>query len=304
MRILITGSNGIIGSQVLDALINDSNSYEIFVINRSIPKDKLKFQKNNIKYYEVNLIEIDKIDIDKLIGQIKPEIFIHLAWNTDHNDYLTSESNLLWEYVTINLINSFYTFGGRKFIGTGTSLEYDWTGGPIIKLNEFTSNLSGSNWLYGQSKLRIYRYLQSLKNIEYVWCRIFFVFGPNQDKTRLLPRILNSYYYSNNPIALNLNLKRDYISTFEIAKQLLMVMNINYSGAVNICSGYSIELKLFVDITSRILKLPTNISSNKYEDNFEIQDISGELGIINMLFKDYTYTKKNIESDIEKTINY
>lgn len=304
MRILITGSNGIIGKQVLDALINDSKSYEIFLINRSKPENYIILEENKIKYFEINLIKTNKKDIDNLMYQLKPEIFIHLAWNTNHVDYLISESNLLWESVTINLINSFYTYGGRKFIGTGTSLEYDWTGSPNLKLNEFTSNLSGSKWLYGQSKLRIFRYLESLKNIEYLWCRIFFVFGPNQEKSRLLPKILNSYYDRNSPISLNLNLKRDYISTFEIAKQLIMLMKINYSGAVNICSGYSIELNLFVETASRILQLPPNISSIKFEDNFELQDLSGDLGVINMLFENYKYTKEDIESDIEKTINY
>ena len=304
MRILITGSNGIIGQQVLDALIKESDEYEIFLINRSIPNKYSKYEKSKIKFYEIDLLKIETNDIDELMKLINPEIFIHLAWNTNHNEYLTTTDNLLWESVTINLINYFYIAGGRKFIGIGTSLEYDWTDLSDKKLNEFTSNLSGSQWLYGQSKLKIFRHLESIKNIEYLWCRVFFVFGPNQEESRLLPKILNSFNDINSPISLNLNLRRDYISTFEIAKQLIMLMKVNYSGPVNICSGNSIELNFFVEASSKILNKPTNISKNSYKDDFELKDISGDLGVINMLFNNYEYTKKNIESDIKKTINY
>jgi nucleoside-diphosphate-sugar epimerase len=304
MRILITGSNGIIGQQLLDGLINDSLNHDIFLINRTIPKNHLKLENSKIKYFELDLLKIGKEYIDDLIKLVEPEIFIHLAWNTSHTEYLTTEDNLLWESLTINLINSFYTLGGKKFIGIGTSLEYDWTEISDRKLNELTSNLSGSKWLYGQSKLRIYRYLESLKNIEYLWCRVFFVFGPNQEKSRLLPKILNSYYDPHSPISLNLNLKRDYISTFEIAKQLIMLMKTNYSGPVNICSGNSIELNFFLEVSSKILKMSTNISKKIYKDDFEIKDICGELGVINMLFNNYRYTKEDIELDIKKTINY
>jgi len=304
MRILLTGSNGIIGQQVLDTLIKESNEHEIFLINRSTPLKYSKSKKNKIKYFELDLLKIDKNRIDDLMKLINPEIFFHLAWNTSHNEYLTTKDNILWESVTINLINSFYIFGGRKFIGIGTSLEYDWTDLSNNKLNEFTSNLSGSKWQYGQSKLKIFRHLESLKNIEYLWCRVFFVFGPNQEKSRLLPKILNSFYDRNSPISLNLNLRRDYISTFEIAKQMIMLMKINYSGPVNICSGSSIELNFLVEAASKILKMDPNISKNIYKDDFEIKDISGDLGVIKMLFKNYTYTKKNIVLDIKKIINY
>ena len=304
MKILLTGSNGIIGQQVLDSLINEPNEHEIFLINRSIPGNFSKSKNNNIKYFKLDLLKIDKNGIDELMKLINPEILIHLAWNTNHNEYLTTKDNLLWESVSINLINSFYLYGGRKFIGIGTSLEYDWTDLSNNKLNEFTSNLSGSKWQYGQSKLKIYKYLESLKNIEYLWCRVFFVFGPNQEKSRLLPKILNSYYDRNSPISLNLNLRRDYISTFEIAKQLIMLMKINYSGPVNICSGNSIELNFLVEAASKILNMDPNISKNIYKDDFEIKDISGDLGVIKKLFKNYRYRKEDIVLDIEKTINY
>ena len=50
MRSLITGSNGIIGQQVLDALIKESDEYEIFLINRSIPNKYSKYEKLSNRY--------------------------------------------------------------------------------------------------------------------------------------------------------------------------------------------------------------------------------------------------------------
>jgi nucleoside-diphosphate-sugar epimerase len=304
MRILISGSNGIIGQQLLELLLNDNNNDEFFLINRSLAKvpEFINFKKVHFK--KIDFLKLNYSEIQDIIKEINPEIIFHLAWITDHNDYLTSPENIKWESFTKNLIDIFYLNGGRKFIGIGTSLEYDWKDSNFIKLNEFTTKLSGSDFLYGKSKLNTFHHLESLKDIEYLWCRVFFVFGPNQSDSRLFPKILKSLGNKDNPIPINFNIKRDYISTYEIANQLKMLMKTNYSGPVNICSGISLKLNFFIDYLSNISKRPANVSKIEYVDNFEKIDVCGDLGVINMLFKDYKYTEADIQRDILKYYNY
>ena len=55
------------------------------------------------------------------------------------------------------LIDEFYKSGGVKFIGIGTSLEYDWAYPSPFYENK--SLVSGNNWKYGQAKLNIFKHL-------------------------------------------------------------------------------------------------------------------------------------------------
>ena len=108
MKILITGSNGIIGRQMLNELIINYPGSDIYTVNRTISNND---QAAGVQSVELDILNADESTIVSLFEKIKPSLFFHLAWNTDHKDYLTSVKNKLWEEVTINLIDAFYESG-------------------------------------------------------------------------------------------------------------------------------------------------------------------------------------------------
>ncbi|MCK9403277.1 MAG: NAD-dependent epimerase/dehydratase family protein [Chitinophagaceae bacterium] len=299
MKILITGSNGIIGQQLLLHLLSAYPTAEFIVINR---KPSILVDKNRIQSIDLDLLNTNENAIRSVMINNRPELLFHLAWDTNHSDYLNTLDNIKWEEISKMLIDVFYDSGGKRFIGIGSSIEYDWNMKNPFREN--SSPLSGNKWLYGQSKLRVFKYLTSLANISYLWCRVFFVFGPNQGNSRLVPRIINNALFGDLPISLNLQLKRDYISTFEIARQMVMMQKTEYSGAVNICSGRTVELGYIVDSISGILKKTVTWSPVTYQDGFEIESLGGSIKLINQYYKEYTYSLKNFDCDIEKTIDF
>jgi hypothetical protein len=117
--------------------------------------------------------------------------------------------------------------------------------------------------------------------------------------------IINSALHKE-PESLNINLKlkRDYISTFEIAKQILMMSETCYSGAINICSGNAIELGELVNKISIITNQTISISDNQYKDNFEVNEIGGKIDIIKKYFPNYTYSSQDLINDLFKTIEF
>ena len=62
-----------------------------------------------------------------------------------------------------------------------------------MPLKENESKLSGSKFLYGQSKLKLFKYLENNYPDKFIWCRIFFVFGPYQDLNRFIPKLISSF---------------------------------------------------------------------------------------------------------------
>jgi len=261
-----------------------------------------KKENVSINFIELDLLNTNSEKLDTLFKKYKPFLFFHLAWCTNHSNYLVSEENIFWEQTTINLINSFYGSGGHKFIGIGSSIEYDWKyPGPY---KEFNSKLNGNNWTYGKSKINIFNYLSNFPNIMFQWHRVFFVFGPGQSNNRLIPLIINNALYNTEPLSVNLNLRRDYISTFEIAKQIAMMSSTTYCGSLNICSGYS---KLLGDIVSNIENIIGNkvsISPNEFKDSFDVENISGCQDVIKLYFPQYNYSEMDFENDLKETVNY
>ena len=296
MVIFISGSSGIIGKQLIKQL-------KLTYINATI-FELIRKEDNTVENsIIIDLLNMDVHKIDILFNKYKPRLFFHLAWCTNHSDYLVSTENILWEKLTINLINSFYDSGGHKFIGIGSSIEYDWKNNAT-PYHEITASLNGNSWIYGQSKLNVFKYLSSLKNISYQWDRVFFVFGPGQTRNRLIPLIINNALNNTDALSINLNLSRDYISTFEIAKQIALMSTTSYSGSLNICSGRSILLDDLVSKIETLTSKKVTISTNKYNDNFEVEDIYGSQDIIKSFLPNYNYSEYDFNEDLKKTIKY
>ena len=54
--------------------------------------------------------------LDNILNKSKPEIIIHLAWETTPGKFYEDKINLNWSDATIELIKKFYLQGGKKFI--------------------------------------------------------------------------------------------------------------------------------------------------------------------------------------------
>lgn len=83
MKILVTGGSGFIGSHVVDELV--SRGHEVTAADRS-----MNWKNDKVKYYELDVT--NKVRTENLIGEIKPNLVIHLAgilgtsetWNHIH----------------------------------------------------------------------------------------------------------------------------------------------------------------------------------------------------------------------------
>ena len=298
MRIIITGSNGIIGQQlIIDLLISYPDS-TLLLINRT--KSNLTNDKR-VKNILLDILETNESELVNIFKQFKPNIFFHLAWETGHSEYLSTKRNIEWAIKSIKLIEIFYNNGGAKFIGIGSSLEYDWNDTSPFFANK--SNLTGNNYLYGTSKVKVAKFLSKLQGISYLWCRIFFVFGPSQEKTRLIPVIINHLYTQKGEFSYNPKLIRDYLSTMEISNQLLMMLNTKYSGELNICSGNNTQLGDLVNLLESIMGKKIKTTKQIFNDKFEKKSIYGNINEILNYYPDYSYNITMLKNDLELTVN-
>lgn len=180
-NIIITGANGYFGRDLLQKLENSGNC--VTVIGRHCPTT---FHGDFIKF-DFLTDNINQINLKSL----KCTQLIHLAWYTKHGDFWNSEHNEVWRRKSEKLFKKFTQSGGRHIICAGSCAEYAWNN----KIHHENETPIPPSSLYGQSKnaLRIYlKKLTDQHDLTYSWARIFFVYGGNQEDTKLIPSLVSA----------------------------------------------------------------------------------------------------------------
>ena len=281
-KILITGPYGFIGSHLLNKLKKSKN--EIYTFSRS--------KKNSSNHFSGNFLNTNLFD--NILKKTRPEIIIHLAWETTPGKFYEDKTNLKWSKATIDFIKKFYLQGGEKFIFSSTCDEYGVSSmsGNIEEVKECHPKT-----LYGKSKNLVSNFLEKNYKNQSVVLRNFFVCGPGEDKSKLLSYIINNVKNKK-----KINLKRpedliDFIDVRDIASIIYKLADGDYTGIFNL--GTSIQNTPF-NLTKKILKIK-DLKVAKYLVDSSEQDDKLRIVANNLKLKEIL--KYKIKFNIDKTIN-
>lgn len=240
-NILITGASGFVGMQVMKILDNLKNT-NLFPIVKIKKKSIFKKFKNVKKTYVTKDVfnETEKWWKKKLD---KIDIVIHIAWNTEYGKYLDSDLNINCLYGSLRLGNAIAKSKVKRFVGIGTCLEYKQTNGKVTVDTE----LDPKN-LYSITKVALFTSLQKLfliKKKEFVWCRLFYLYGEGEDERRL-----SAYIHKQLKNGLEVKLTsgyqiRDFMNVYDAAKIISKISLDKNVGVVNVCSEKPISIKKF-----------------------------------------------------------
>jgi len=235
-NIAITGANGFVGRHVLDHLLRENHNIKILV-----KKSKIRNQyQPNIKVIELNDLFHEKAETLKQILK-GVEILIHLAWYTEPNQYLTSPLNIDCLTGTLNLAKAFVEAGGRRFIGIGTCFEYD-TDQCLLSINTPLNPKS----IYAASKSSAFQLLTqifSVSEVEFSWCRLFYLYGDGEDTRRLVAYIKQKLSIGETVELTSGNQIRDFLDVQDAAKMIVEESLGSLQGPINICSGIPITIR-------------------------------------------------------------
>lgn len=285
-KVIVTGINGLIGQYVYKPLID--LGFEVYGIGtKNIITNKFNYIKLNINNYA---------ETYETLKRIKAEYLIHLAWNTKKG-YLDSDENFQLLTSSINMLEYFQKNGGKKVLFIGTCFEYEFKNNILKesdKLNPTTIYAKCKNYLREISEMYC-----SKHNIDFIWARIFYTYGENENYNRLFPYIINSLKNNQKVVINHSQLKKDYIFAGDIANISALLIDSNLTGIFNICSGDTISIG---DIALKIAKIMNKeyLLEFKKLDTDEPDMIIGDNSrLINELgFNNYT----NIDEAIKKLI--
>lgn len=259
MKTLITGGAGFIGSALIKHLFDN---HEIYVI------DDLSFGTRSFidqipeeRFYNVDIR--DRKQVSDIVQQVQPEWIIHLAavhfipYCNEH-PYLASDINIQG---TMNVLDACEKCSSvNKVFFASTAAVY-----PIYDDAVSEEHATGPLDIYGLTKLtgeRLCNEFHLKTGIETVICRFFNAFGPNETNPHLIPEIQDQVNGGKRTINLgNLDPKRDFIHTYDMARALELLMSTDIGGidTFNLGRGIEYSVREIVESFERELGEPIKI---------------------------------------------
>lgn len=240
-KILITGYNGLIGKSLVEKLVDD-NSYDLIGIGR----------------HESNLIKTVKVDLskdwDENLLPSNCDIIIHLAQSEHFRNFPDKAKDIFYTNTlsTAKLADYATKSGAKKFIFASSGGIY----GNRDKVFDEEDSLPVSDLgYYLSSKLCSEVVLDNYKNLLNVQIlRFFFVYGKSQNKTMLIPRLVERIK-NGEPIQLtgHEGIRINPIYVEDAVNALIMTMNSTVSSHINIAGSEVFSLKQLCNVIAEIL---------------------------------------------------
>jgi nucleoside-diphosphate-sugar epimerase len=235
--VLLTGATGFVGRQVLRSLAEQSKRVKVIV------RDGKQDQFTRIPSVEKAITTADVFSKSvKWWTEVCDGIdtVIHVAWYAEPGSYLQSTRNLDCLMGTLKMAKGATKAGVRRFVGVGTCFEYDLNAGmlsvetPLRPLTPYASAkaatyMSLSQWL-------------PLQGVEFVWCRLFYLYGEGEDERRLVPYIRSTLAAGEPAELTSGNQIRDFLDVRDAGRLIVETALSGAQGAVNICSGIPITV--------------------------------------------------------------
>ena len=233
--IAITGASGFVGKQVIKYLLRKHHDLRVIVRDGK----ELDFV-SNIEI--INTEDLFSQSLENLKEMVKGvETLIHIAWYTEPGKYLTSPLNLSCMMGTLNLAQAFKQAGGKRFVGVGTCFEYDFNQGFLN-----TDTPLNPQTLYAACKTSTFQILTQLlptSGVEFLWCRLFYLYGEGEDSRRLVPYLKEKLQAGEVAELSSGNQIRDFLDVQEAGRMIAEAALSSTQGAVNICSGVPITVR-------------------------------------------------------------
>ena len=284
MKIFITGVTGFIGKQLIPRL----GHHKLLCLTRSAKDLK---SDNNISYISGDLSNPESYL--SILEEFKPDSCIHLGWH-GLPDY-SVQNNTINLTISIKLIENLIKVGCSKIFVAGSCWEYGKLQNALCE-----TDIPIKPSIFGTFKTSLHLIMDSIcreNNINLIWGRIFFVYGPGQRKNSLIPYCYNNLKNGlkikiNNPLAIN-----DFIYVSDVANAIKYLIELD-----NICGVYNIGSGQGKTVWEVVNNVASSLNLSPVYDNMLTSDM-GNWANINKISKYGWKSEVSLETGIFNTIN-
>ena len=301
--ILITGTTGFIGSNLLRKLVLQKKYTDIHIIIRKKSSLwRINDIKKNCKIHILDLTQEKKIR--KVIKNIKPKTIFHLSTYGAyaHQNHLNEiKKNIL--DATINLLNECLKYKFKIFINTGSNSEYGFKKKKMKEIDILEPNSYYS--IFKAATTHYCQFMASKSKLKIITLRPFHIYGPYEERTRLIPTIIDNLLSHRSPRLVDPLISRDMIYVDEVVDLYIKIASKPYNNndILNIGSGNQYNIKKIFETISKLLKsnvVPdwNTMKNRDWDQNIWISDI-------NKLKKQYKWKQKiSLKEGLRRTISW
>lgn len=248
-RVLVTGASGFVARHALAPLV--ARGFDVHAVaRRPCPGDLADLA---ITWHQADLLDGDARR--DLVETVTPSHLLHAAWYLEPGRYTGSPINLDWVAASIDLARRFEAAGGRRVLTVGSCFEYEH--GLIPVLTE-TSPLAPST-VYGVAKRSLATAMEALgraTELSSAWPRLFYLYGPHEDRRRLIADIVTSLLEGREVATSEGRVRRDYMFVADAGDALAAVLDSQVSGPVNVATGEAPPVREIVEFIAAAVGRP------------------------------------------------
>ena len=275
MKIAVTGGTGFIGNHLITHLLNEG--HDVLVTGTNEEKAKVYEWYSKVEFVKLNINST--ISQDKLQEIARCQKLIHLAWNglPNYKELFHFELNLMPQY---NFLKNLVELGMEDLTVAGTCMEYGLQNGCLTVDSPVDPQNS-----YAIAKDTLRRFLvqlQTKKNFNLKWVRLFYMYGKGQSDKSILSQLDRAL--DNGDDAFNMSggeQLRDYLPVEKVAENISRLCTEQYStGIYNCSSGIPISVRTLVEMHLKRRNKTTKLNLGFYPySDFEAMAFWGENNI-------------------------
>jgi nucleoside-diphosphate-sugar epimerase len=251
-RVLVTGASGFVGSVLVRRLLSDGHAVHALVRPGS--------ERWRLDGLDVPLVEVDLADgaaVADTVAAVRPEWIFHLA---AHGAYPSQrdlrqmvESNLLG---TIYLVEACLENGFETLVNTGSSSEYGFTDHAPSE-----SEPPHPNSDYAVTKLSATLYCRATaqqRGARIPTLRLYSVYGPYEDPTRLVPALAVHGLAGALPPLVSPDVSRDFVFVEDVVDAYVAAASSKTGepGAIyNVGTGAQVTVAQAVETARNVLSI-------------------------------------------------
>ncbi len=251
-RALITGATGFVGANLARRLLREGHEVHLLVRPGYNPW-RIAAILPEIELHEVSLD--DPAGLERVIKTARPDWIFHLAvygaYSTQTDLSRIVQTNITG---TINLLGASLKSGFEAFINTGSSSEYGYKDYPPTETEWLDPN---SHYAWTKAAATHYcRYTAQSQGLNITTLRLYSVYGPYEEPTRLIPALILRGLHGEWPPLVNPDIARDYIYIEDVENAFLLAASnsAQEAGAVyNVGTGVQTSLREITAVAGKVL---------------------------------------------------
>ena len=286
-KILITGSTGFVGSNIIRSLLK--KNVHIYDVLRSKNKNKIKIKKlrRNKNYSPIFYNKF--YELQKKLKKVKIDIIINCAtFYTKKNDIKNIEKLVQTNIIFCSVVLEILKNKIKKFINFGSMMEYS-------KGNHFSPENFYAVTKYSFQKVEEFYKLNN-KNIKFYDLKLYETYGDNDQRKKIIPTIIKNYLLNKNVKIVSKNLEMNFVHIDSLTNVIEMIIFRKIKEG-----EYCIKNKKFIKIQKLINSLNKKLLKKikvKYLSSYKITNSKKKLNNF-----PYFNDKKNLEEFLLKKLN-